>query len=434
MTKLKIIFIVFTSILLNTINIECSKSQNSENKSGTLYSFYGIGMPLVHNSAQEKALGVPGISFNDLRTGGINNPAFWSFGSYTRISANFDFANYEVSDFSGSSTNSLFSFGSFQAVFPISKNKLGLSVSLYPETRISYNTNFDDSFNFGGTELQYSSNRTGTGGATKFEVGLGYKVFEWLSIGYAPSYTFLTEEEKRSISFLEDSFTENIQTIRTNGNAISHKIGALFVKENLFRGNDIIQIGITTGLQTDIDAKRKRETLLQINSVEEKVQIGEIINGKVSLPFKYGVGLTYFSGPKFNLSVEYLNENWGASEYGFSGEQESFLKDRQFFGFGAQFHPYKSRSDKFLSNFKYSAGISYDTGHLEIQNEEINTLWFSAGLGLISPNLRSASSFDLSLQYGIRGTNNQNLVKENIFSINLTVNLTELMFLQRKLN
>ena len=80
------------------------------------------------------------------------------------------------------------------------------------------------------------------------------------------------------------------------------------------------------------------------------------------------------------------------------------------------------------------AGVSYDTGHLTINDKDIETLWFSAGFGLLSLNSRSASSFDLSFQYGIRGTKSNSLVKENIFGINLSVNLTELMFLQRKLN
>jgi len=96
-----------------------------------------------------------------------------------------------------------------------------------------------------------------------------------------------------------------------------------------------------------------------------------------------------------------------------------------------KFYPFASGSDKFLSQFKYSVGATYDTGHLEVNGEDINTLMFSAGLGLLSPN--SNSSIDISLEYGFRGTNSQNLVKEDIWGVNVSLNLAELFFFRPKL-
>jgi len=75
--------------------------------------------------------------------------------------------------------------------------------------------------------------------------------------------------------------------------------------------------------------------------------------------------------------------------------------------------------------------MSYDSGHLQLEGQRINTLKFSLGLGIRSPNSRS--SIDLSFEYGVRGTNSTNLVKEQIFGMKLSLNLAEVMFYRPKL-
>jgi hypothetical protein len=100
-------------------------------------------------------------------------------------------------------------------------------------------------------------------------------------------------------------------------------------------------------------------------------------------------------------------------------------------GLGVQYFPYVTGSNKFLSSFKYRAGASYDTGHLDIDGQRINTLKFAFGIGIRSP--RSNSSIDLSFEYGIRGTETSSLAQENIWGVRLTLNLAELMFFRPKL-
>ncbi|XWN36636.1 MAG: hypothetical protein ROO71_11825 [Balneola sp.] len=433
MTKInhKILSLFVLCSLLSSIN---AYAQNEEGKSGTVYSSYGSGFPLQNNTAQEKGMGIMGVSFNDLGSPGLANPAFWGIGIYSRVAANFDFTSYSLKDSQVSGSNSLLKVGSFQAVFPISKNRLGMSIALYPETRSSYNVNSLQTLEIGNNSSEYFTNRTGTGGATKFEVGLGAKINKNFSIGYAPSYSFLTERENETVFFTDGGSSVNNVTERTNGTSVSHRFGLLFNAKNLFKNNDALQIGATLTLPTTFDAKRKAETVKEVGDDVEIVQIGNEMSGEVSLPLKMGGGVSYFLNRKFNASIEFQLEKWDEARYEFSSSEEAAFKNKNTYGFGFQYHPYKSNSSKFLSKFKYSAGISYDTGHLQIRNTDIETLWFSAGLGLISPTFRSSSSFDLSFQYGLRGSVSNDLVKENIFGINLSVNLTELMFLRRKLN
>ena len=412
------------------------QAQDEEGKSGTVYSKFGTGMPVLNNTAQERGMGIIGVSFSDLGSPGLSNPAFWGSGFYTRAAINFDFTNYSIEDNASKGGNSLLNISNFQAVFPLSKNKLGLSIALYPETRSSYNVNSIQNYSVGSSTNQLITNRTGTGGVTKFEAGLGYKLTENIFVGYAPSYSFLTERENESITFVNRSLPSNTATKRTNGTAFSHRFGLVFKKSSLFKTNDILQFGSTITVESEFDANRTVETEKPVGSTDNQVivQIGETKEAIVSLPMKFNGGFTYFPSSKFNASVEYQLENWADAKYGFSTTDENAFKNREIFGIGFQYHAHRTRSTGFFSNFKYSAGVTYDTGHLSINNEDISTLWFTTGLGLISPDFRTGSSFDLSFQYGVRGSSTNSLVKENIFGINLSVNLTELMFLRRKLN
>lgn len=411
-------------------------SQSSEISAGTEYSYFGIGFPVLNNTALERGMGIEGISFNELQSPGLANPGFWGRGSYSRATMNFDFKTFSISGSDVSAQRTLLEVGSFQAVFPISKNRLGLSVSLYPEVRSSYQTGAQEvTINNASGIDSYLFDKSGTGGVSKFEIGLGWRPTQNFSIGYAPSYAFLTERDIALNALVGDSFVNNSELeTKTSGTAFAHRFGAVVTKNSLFRQNDIVTFGATLSLPTEFDAKRKVFSDKNIDGETDNVQVGATDFGEVSLPLKYGVGLTYLPNGLINASVEFKTEQWSEASYSFNLEEENSLVDRRILGAGLQYHPYRKNSDRFLSKFKYSAGIQFDNGHLNIDGDRIKTMWLSTGIGFLSPSFRSQSSFDLSLQYGIRGKTSNNLLRENIWAINLSINLTELMFFRRKLN
>ncbi len=151
------------------------------------------------------------------------------------------------------------------------------------------------------------------------------------------------------------------------------------------------------------------------------------------MPTEFNAGVTYYPSTLVNFSVEGKFQQWSDAKSDMSSNKGNFeLTDRVKLGLGGEYHPYKTNSLSFLSNFRYSGGVSYDSGHLKTLDEDINTLWFSAGLGIISRF--SYSSIDLSARYGLRGTTSNDLIREKIWSFNLSVNLTERMFFRPKLN
>ncbi len=427
----------FFSFIIGTLLAVNLFAQSNELNSGSTYSYYGTGLPFQSNNTSEKGMGVFGISYRNLNSPSLANPSFWGNSIYSQASVNFGFKNLTVSDSRGSGKNSLLQIDSFQAVFPLKKDRLGLSVSLYPKTRSNYNVVSSQVITANdGRTIGLSSNKVGTGGVTSFEFGLGYKINNNFSIGYASGYSFLREKDTESLVLFDDNITSSVIDRQISGTSISNRFGALFTVRKIFSEKDRFSLGTTIELPMNFDSKLNSETEKVIDGEDVKVQLSGEEMGDISLPLEFGTGLTYFFNSNISVTAEGKLEKWSATKYDFSAEEKNALKDRLQLGFGTSIIPknYQRPNSSFFSSFKYSAGVSYDTGYLMINDKEIQTLWFSAGLGLISPDSRSASSFDISFQYGLRGTKTNSLVKENIFGINLSVNLTELMFLQRKLN
>lgn len=426
-------FIIFKLVCIFSSGIAFTQSTTNVSKNGSSYSYLGIGSPVPLSSAQELGMGIIGVSFADVSTSGLSNPAFWGIGFLSRASTNFNFSHFSASDATSSSTNTLLSANQIHLVLPIKNNKLGISAALYPTTRSNYQV-------FTGVEVfpsatdtvVYFLDKNGSGGINKLELGLGWRINNSISIGYAPSFTFLSSTDNENVSFIGNEFEDNSVIQQFNGSGLSHRFGLLLRARSFLRKSDLIQFGATATLSNPFTVESSRSVVKYVEGVQQNDKIGADIKNEVSLPNEFSAGISYFPSNTLNFSAEAMMQYWGDAKYGFSAEEENTYTDRLFLGFGGQYHPYTTGSSKFLSKFKYSYGISYDTGHLNIQGEDISTLWFSTGLGILSP--RARSSFDLSFQYGIRNVTSSSLIDERIWSISLSVNLAELMFIRPKLN
>lgn len=410
------------------------QSTESKASSGSFYSYYGLGSPVSTAAAQEQAMGINGVSFNAYETPGLGNPAFWGNGAFSRGSASLDLGRYKSETNTAASKNNLFGIGTIQLVLPIIKWKLGLSAAAYPVTRSNFKSELLQTVYPTPTDtVRFQSIKDGSGGISKMELGLGYTINEYISIGYAPSIAFIRNNESETLLFLQGVYTSNFVNTKISGSSLSHRFGLLVSKPTLFNRGDLLQFGATVTLPATFKTTSEATTTKELQDSQKEVELAKVENAKISLPLQISTGFTYFSRTYLNFSVEGAYEQWSRAIYDLDKTQENSFKDRITIGAGAQYHPYRSGSEAFLSRFKYSAGISYDDGYLNVAGKDISTFWLSAGIGVISP-MMSRSSFDLSIRYGLRGTKEMNLIQEKVWLIGLTVNLTELMFNRPKLN
>ncbi|MEJ2505221.1 MAG: hypothetical protein P8Y81_03030, partial [Ignavibacteriaceae bacterium] len=77
----------------------------------------------------------------------------------------------------------------------------------------------------------------------------------------------------------------------------------------------------------------------------------------------------------------------------------------------------------------WRAGLSYETTQYVINGENIRQYSVFGGFSI---PLGAANTFDLALQYSIRGTTDSDLVKENFYKINVGLSFGELWFLRNQ--
>lgn len=406
----------------------------SESSSGSFYSLYGVGYPTDISNSRALGMGILGVSLDNANSNSLQNPALWGKNSLATAASGFNFTQFNNQNQNSESTNTLFNAGYVQATFPVSRGKLGFSASMYSVSRSNYRfVTYDSVIVSDGQNIEYASDIRGNGGINKMELGIGWNITNNIAVGYAPSLTFVSQNNSRDVFFNQSGFANNNLDSKITGTAIGHRFGTLLNFRNVLSEQDRISVGLSTTLPISIDAEENITVRKVINNQDLEVSLKDPEKGTIKLPLELKYGLTYYSARLVNFSVEGLYEQWSEYESPFDQENaEASLSDRFKLGLGGEYHPYRTNSTRFLSNFRYSAGVSYDTGHITMQGEDINTLWFSAGLGIISP--RSNSSVDFSIRYGLRGTTKNNLVRENIWAFNLSVNLSELMFYRQKFN
>ena len=429
--SLKILATIFT-LVLSPYLVQAQDSD--EGIGGSPYSVFGLGMPQDITSDNFKGQGILGVSGITQEMTNLSNPALWSRSYFTQAFTGLNLSKFNLKTSSGSEETSNFGSGYLHALFPISPGKLGLSVSLYPVTRTNYRFADSGTFLSSPTDtVAFANEIRNSGGLNKFEVGFGLKLTKHISFGYAPSVAFMSLQNDESITFNSGAFNAQNQRVNNTGVAFSQRFGLSALFESVLRETDRIALGATLTLPYTIGTKSSFKVTKTIQGIEEEVDYTSSIpvsEGNVNVPLGASFGLGYGPSQFINFAVEGIYQQWSDYSNDLALSQQSVLKDRWKVGFGGQFHPYKNNSGRFFSRFKYSGGLSYDTGHLTIQGNDISTLWINTGLGILS---RRSSSVDISFQYGFRGTTDNNLIQERIWTLGLSVNLTELMFIRQKL-
>lgn len=435
----RLLSIIIVSAFVLTSTAYSQTGTDKQFSTGTLYSKVGVGFPVDLGSSAADGMSLSGVSFLEPFVPGLANPAQWGNTTYGLATGGLSLHNYSASDNQGSSSNSLFSANYFQVQLPLVRNKFGVSASVAPLTRSTFQVSET------GTRITNTGTSTDTlnfrginnsnGGVNMLELGFGWQINPNISVGYAPSLVFASIDNEFTTNFDSPEFSSVAFTRQTSGIGFGNRFGVLVNARDLLNSNDRISFGASMSLPVSLDAekteksdKRLANGSIQTIVLDEGPGLGD---GTIELPLSVNAGVTYQASRLLSISTEGLYQKWSQYSNDFNVDGEQLLTDRYKIGMGFRYFPYITGSNRFLSSFKYRLGASYDTGHIKLEGENIETLMFSIGLGILSP--RSRSSVDLSFEYGFRGTKDQNLVKENIWGLRLSVNLAELMFFRPKL-
>lgn len=427
----RLVFITAAIFLLGSSVF--AQSDDKQATSGSVYSKIGVGYPTAIGNTTAQSMGLIGVSYNDRFVGSVTNPAHWGSTVYALGTGGIDIDSYNASNANSSTTNTNFSVNQFQLQLPIIRDKFGVSGSFSPVTKANFRTYEENSEVIDasrGEILEYNVENRGSGGANRAELGFGWKINSNISVGYAASVIFLSTDDEFVARFPESPYRDANFTVETSGVGYGHRVGTFIELPNVLKDDDQLGIGASVSLPVEMDSEQKQTGAVSSGSVNLTREL-ENSDGPIKLPLEINGGASYRPSELLMVGLEGKYEGWSDYENDFKPSEGQMFDDRYKIGLGMQYFPYVTGSDKFLSSFKYRAGVSYDTGHLRIDEQRVNTLKFALGIGIRSP--RSNSSIDLGFEYGIRGTNSASLVQENIWGVSLSLNLAEVMFFRPKL-
>lgn len=388
---------------------------------GSGYSRYGLGD--MNHFASSRFSGMGGASIGLLTTNSINqlNPAAWSQLQRTRYEISLTYQGFASTDWQKSAYFSETIFNGFMITLPIlPKNGMTLGVGITPFSRINYHIISPGSFN----DLQYKSEYIGSGGLSRGRLGLSGIPYTDLHIGVEFNYLFGTTNYTTKQKF-NNSIYSDAEVIRSSDlRGINMTFGTIYSGfKKLFNLSNIKSFNAGLIFTTSSSLTTQEEKLYTFHTPYNTSYDTLTLQTKnIDLPFSMGFGLS-LATERILLVTDFHYQNWG--NYKVNGLSVPELRNSYRLGFGGELLPKRDPTATFYRMIAYRFGFFFNATSFQLKTEPINEIGITGGLGI---PIFGDTRIDVGLEYSYRGTTLQQLQRENIIRINMTLSGSELWF------
>ena len=407
------------------------------------YSFYGIGSLKFKGTVENRSMG--GLSiYNDSIHVNLRNPAGYTgnniklFNDESRpvkFAIGGSYSSLNLKSDSGSEKANSTTFDYLALSVPM--GKFGFGFGLLPYTSVGYklesrNDNDD-----------VSNRYRGEGGVNKAFAGLAYQINEKLSVGVEASYNF-GNVKNSSVAYLYDdegnlAQYQSRENNRSDLSGLNFNIGLSY--KTMISDKLELSSGVTYAPKSNLTSNniRSYSTIIvneatgqefAINTINADLEDQNLKTTDLSLPSRISFGAGIGEPLKWFLGAEYTYQN--TSKFAnpiFSIDNAKFV-NASTIAFGGFFVPDYNSFSNYWKRVTYRVGVKNEkTGLL---NETINEFGMSFGVGLPVGGL--FSNANLGLEFGKRGTTNQNLIQENFINLQISLSLNDRWFQKRKYN
>ncbi|PZD77779.1 hypothetical protein [Mesonia sp. K7] len=404
-------------LLLVSANILAQENNTSP------YSFFGLGLNKANNTVENRSMGGLGVLADSIHLN-FQNPA--SYGSLRLTTFTLGATNTQktVEDTNAKQNTGSTKFDYLALAFPT--GKLGFGLGMMPRSTVGYEQKIE-------TETTRQT-FAGEGGLNKIFLAAGYQIKENLRIGVEGGYNFGRIDNKNL--FFESDIQYGTQEKNSSEiRGFSVNFGLQYQK--LLNSGLEVTSSITYAPETKLKVENQRElaTVAALSgSSELEIQTLNIVvaETELSLPshFTIGGGLgkprEWFAGLEYGRKSEADVNNTTFNFNNVTYEAASSYR------LGGYFIPNYNDITSYFKRVTYRAGFRYEETGLNINNTGINEFGISFGVGLPAGDF--FSNFNLGVEYGQRGTTENNLVKENFYNISLSLSFNDKWFVKRKYN
>ena len=402
------------------------------NNTSSPYSRFGLGDLQPYSFGRTTAMGGASLASRYGQQINMANPASYtavdSLGFMFEFGLSGGFSNFSTNEASMDVNTANFQYFAmnFQAT-----NWLGASMGLTPYSDVGYNVEVQGEVpNAGNIINRYF----GEGSLSKAYIGIAIDPFKNFSIGANLNYMFGMLNRNSETYFLNSpSFYNNhkFESLRLRDFSLTLGTQATIPLNptNNITLAAVIESPKYTGFYSDIRTKIvsvQQGSSGVTDSKTDTIDHQERIS--VEFPLTYGVGISYTKQNSLEINADYYHQKW--SDTFLPGSSGGVLTDLDKFALGMEWIPNRFSIRSYISRIAYRAGVKYEKSYLMIDDQQINDFGISFGVGL--PLYRSNSTINISAELGRRGTKQHNLVLENYAKLNLSVNLYDLWFVQRR--
>ena len=417
----------------------------SQRNTSSPYSFYGIGSLKFKGTVENRSMG--GLSiYNDSIHLNLLNPAGYtgnnikSFNNESRpvkFAIGGSYSSLNLKSDSGSEKANSTTFDYLALSVPM--GKFGFGFGLLPYTSVGYklesrNDNDD-----------VSNRYRGEGGVNKAFAGLAYQINEKLSVGVEASYNF-GNVKNSSVAYLYDDEGNLVQyqsreNNRSDLSGLNFNIGLSY--KTMINDKLELSSGLTYAPGSNLTSNNTRSfsTIIineisgqefVVNTIDADLEAQNLKTTDLSLPSRVSFGAGIGEPRKWFLGAEYTYQNTSKfSNPIFSIDNATFV-NASTIALGGFYIPDYNSFSNYWKRVTYRGGLHYENTGLEINNETINEFGMSFGVGLPVGGL--FSNANLGLEFGKRGTTNQNLIQENFINLQISLSLNDRWFQKRKYN
>lgn len=411
--------IVCNAMAQSTVNSPYSKFGVGNLNGSYLPQFRGMG---------NLAYGIGAVgAYQNLN---ISNPASYSFLRLTVFDIGATTTSQTLTK--GSLTEKSFnaSLSHIAMAVPVTK-KSAISFGLLPYSKLGYEyRNSDQKVDTFSVDHIYA----GEGGLTKAYLGYGLGIGKHFSVGVNMSYIFGNLKETNATEFTKYVGFLNSRTVNNNAvGGLNFDLGLLYVAT--INPKTKLTIGYTGGVKTQMNTtfskvSTRYQTVSGTNFISDSTSFINDVKGSLTLPANHNFGFSIERQNKWLIGADLRLAQW--SQFSKSGSSD-VLNNTWGFSVGGQITPNVNAVTNYLKLIDYRMGINYDKTYLTLSNNDINVKSLNVGLGL--PLVSSRSAFykiNFTTEIGTRGTNNNNLVKENFLNLHFGFTINDRWFQKYK--
>ena len=455
MIKKSPIHLIFCLICLSTVIMSAQPKINSP------YSRYGIGEVSDRNFYFSENMGGLGASYISPYNINIVNPAALSHLRATSFDIGLYAERYGLRTSPDDPYTSLWSGNlSYLSLAVPLQNRLNdlldrkerdiaatTAFTLLPYSVMGYNVATVDS-----TDADIGPvNRifTGNGGTYQFtwSNSVSYKNF---SFGANLSYLFgkLSYFNQLQIQDVAAAFiTSSENTISLSG--FQYNLGAIYTHSFNKKAYDDqkathlkqLSIGLYGNTSTNYNSTQTNLNIIRqfVPTTRTPVSVDtlgvfEEVKGTGVLPSEIGIGITYYSGEKFGLGIDYARNDWSQFRGDFVNNP---LKSTYKLSFGGYYRPKFNSITNYFSRVHYRFGVHYKLVPNEElafnQGETIKDIGVNFGFGMPFFYQRKISHANLGVSAGMLGSGTAIEERYVKFTFSFTFNDDE-WFIKRKYN